>query len=468
MRSITIRNYRCFGDEPQTARLAPLTLLIGENSSGKTSLMAMVRALWDVAYDHRVPDFKEDPYDLGSFEEIAHHRGARGGRAEVFEAGFESNGPGAARNGRASSGSTKVTVKFESQWSAPVPVSRRLERGPYWVDQDLRSNYIDNFKFGGPDGEWEHRDRRVPGEPSPRVAYDRIPPVRSLPFALESQFNRGPDDTQEIVQIGDSREFTREDLETLGSELFRHVPGSFPPRRQILTRPFASAPVRSQPQRVYSYDLAVADSLGDNTPSFLAQLALRKPDAWKALKEGLESFGRESRLFDEVRVRHLGKTDADPFQLQVRKFSNNAKGPFRNLVDVGYGISQVLPFVTELLKVDGPTTLLLQQPEVHLHPSAQAAVGSLFCDVAASSTPQKPRQLIVETHSDFIIDRVRMAVADETHPLRPADVALVYFERRGLDVALHSISIDASGNVTGAPQGYRQFFLDELQRSVGF
>ena len=153
---------------------------------------------------------------------------------------------------------------------------------------------------------------------------------------------------------------------------------------------------------------------------------------------------------------------------QVRKFSNNVKGPFRNLVDVGYGISQVLPFVTELLKVDGPTTLLLQQPEVHLHPSAQAAVGSLFCDVAASSTSHKPRQLIVETHSDFIIDRVRMAVADETHPLRPADVALVYFERRGLDVALHSISIDEAGNVAGAPQGYRRFFLDELQRSVGF
>ena len=179
MRSIAIRNYRCFGDEPQTARLAPLTLLIGENSSGKTSLMAMVRALWDVAYDHRVPDFKEDPYDLGSFEEIAHHRGARGGRAEVFEAGFESNGRGAARNGRASSGSTKVTVKFESQWSAPVPVSRRLERGPYWVDQDLRSNYIDNFKFGGP--------RRRMGVPRSKGARRTLTPCRLRPDPARPQ-----------------------------------------------------------------------------------------------------------------------------------------------------------------------------------------------------------------------------------------------------------------------------------------
>ena len=87
MDRITLKNYRCFHDE-QTARLAPLTLLVGENSTGKTSFMAMIRVLWDVAYRQRAPDFKEAPYDLGSFDELAHHRGAKGGRAEAFEAGF--------------------------------------------------------------------------------------------------------------------------------------------------------------------------------------------------------------------------------------------------------------------------------------------------------------------------------------------------------------------------------------------
>ena len=87
MDRIVLKNFRCFHEE-QTARLAPLTLLVGENSTGKTSFMAMIRALWDVAYEHRVPDFKEDPYDLGSFDDIAHHRGRGGGRAEVFEAAF--------------------------------------------------------------------------------------------------------------------------------------------------------------------------------------------------------------------------------------------------------------------------------------------------------------------------------------------------------------------------------------------
>ena len=83
MNEITLENYRCFR-AVQSARLAPLTILVGENSTGKTSFMAMVRALWDLAYGLRSPDFKERPYDLGSFDEIVHRRGARGGQADSF------------------------------------------------------------------------------------------------------------------------------------------------------------------------------------------------------------------------------------------------------------------------------------------------------------------------------------------------------------------------------------------------
>ena len=87
MNSVTLENFRCFG-EKQTVRLAPLTLLVGENSTGKTSFLALIRALWDMAYASRVPDFKEPPWDLGSYDEVAHHRGARGGRADTIVAGF--------------------------------------------------------------------------------------------------------------------------------------------------------------------------------------------------------------------------------------------------------------------------------------------------------------------------------------------------------------------------------------------
>ena len=99
----------------------------------------------------------------------------------------------------------------------------------------------------------------------------------------------------------------------------------------------------------------------------------------------------------------MGRTDdAAPFQIHVRKFGKILKGNRRNLIDVGYGVSQVLPLLTEMLRPNAPSMFLLQQPEVHLHPSAQAALGSLFCSIAGPD-----RQLVVETHSDYIIDRVR-------------------------------------------------------------
>ena len=77
LQEIRLRDFRCFG-EPQTARLAPLTLLVGENSTGKTSFLAAVRAICDVAFRQREPDFRETPFDLGSFPEIVHTPGRQG------------------------------------------------------------------------------------------------------------------------------------------------------------------------------------------------------------------------------------------------------------------------------------------------------------------------------------------------------------------------------------------------------
>lgn len=104
---------------------------------------------------------------------------------------------------------------------------------------------------------------------------------------------------------------------------------------------------------------------------------------------------------------------------------------------------------------------MLQQPEAHLHPQAQAALGTLFCNVAAGG-----RQLVIETHSDYIIDRVRMDVRDGTTDLKPEDVSILYFEPGDLAVKIHSIRIDKAGNVLDAPPGYRQFFTDEMMRSI--
>ena len=183
------------------------------------------------------------------------------------------------------------------------------------------------------------------------------------------------------------------------------------------------------------------------------------------MKTALEDFGAASGLFDELTIKSLGKTEGTPFQVQIRKFGKRLKGPPQNLIDMGYGVSQALPIIAELLREGQGSNhmFLLQQPEVHLHSSAQAALGSLFCSVVADTN----RQIIVETHSDHLLDRVRMDVRDKKTSLRPEDVSILFFERDELDVNIHSIGIDQEGNILNAPLSYREFFMEETRRSIG-
>ena len=90
-------------------------------------------------------------------------------------------------------------------------------------------------------------------------------------------------------------------------------------------------------------------------------------------------------------------------------------------------------------------------------------MGSLFCETAASG-----RQIIVETHSDYIVDRILLDVRDKRTDLTPDDVSILYFERDDLSVTIHSIRIDEEGNVLNAPAGYRSFFRDELKRVIDY
>ena len=195
---------------------------------------------------------------------------------------------------------------------------------------------------------------------------------------------------------------------------------------------------------------------------YLANIFFQDKSLWTNLKNALEDFGKAAGLFDEISVRTLGRVESEPFQIQIRKSGDRLKGPRRNLIDVGYGVSQVLPVITELLRDDAPPVFLLQQPEVHLHPSAQAALGSLFCRIADSE-----RQLVVEMHSDHLLDRVRMDIRDGVTELNPEDVSILFFERQEIDVRIHSLSVDKLSNVNGAPPGYRQFFMNETRRSLG-
>ena len=133
----------------------------------------------------------------------------------------------------------------------------------------------------------------------------------------------------------------------------------------------------------------------------------------------------------------------------------------RNLIDVGYGVSQAIPIIADCVSAEPGSTLLIQQPEVHLHPRAQAAMGSFFGQLVEA----RRNRLVVETHSDYLLDRIRMDVRDER--LRASDVMILYFEQGRGGVGISPIELDAAGRVIGVPDGYRSFFLEEQRRFFG-
>lgn len=440
---VTLKNFRCFREE-QTARLAPLTLLVGENSTGKTSFLALLRSLWSIAHRQLMPDFKEPPYDLGSFDEIAHHRGSR---ADSFQAGFSANYGEITRHQ-----SYQYEVAFERRGTTPVPVRRRRSIGDTWIEEHHRADHSFLAQVGTCNGAWEGE---LPAD------YDTWPdsyPNLMWPTHMVSRLlsgDIGEDEDFHVEPVNGSPEISQEDVDhirtvSMASFLF-----------MLSQQPFASGPVRSKPLRTYDPSRPTPDPEGNHIPMYLANLFSQDKEKWNSLKELLEKYGQAAGLFDEISIRRLGKRDSEPFQVQVRKFSGRLKGPYRNLIDVGYGVSQVLPIVTELLRDDVSPMYLLQQPEVHLHPSAQAALGSLFCQIVGPE-----RQLVVETHSDHLMDRVRMDVRDGVAGLKPSDVSILYFERNNLDVKIHSLEIDDEGNIIGAPDGYRSFFMEEVSRSL--
>ena len=448
-REITLRDFRCFR-ERRTVPLAPLTLLVGENSTGKTSFLAAVQAVWDAAHGSGEPDFRKPPYDLGAFPEIVHRRGGREKRTDSFAIGFEELDPWDRWDRLLGFDAT-----FESRDAAPAPATTAWRRGQVSVEWRRAKGEPPRIVLESPGGSWYHplspRDREFGGLWSAgffsllhqAAANDRpMSLIDDLESSTESSgFLPSSEDLAEFSAL--SRRFTR-----------------VPPREP----PFASAPVHPGPRRTYDPTKLDSDPWGADVPSRFASLHFRDKSGWVVLKGKLDAFGRESGLFDDFSVKQLTKVEGGPFQLQVRKFGKSGrKGPYRNLMDMGFGISQVLPTLAALFRADGPSMFLLQQPELHLHPSAQVALGSLFCEAASSG-----RQLIIETHSDYILDRILLDIRDKRTDLKSDDVSILYFERGDQDVSIHPIRIDDEGNVLDTPEGYRRFFKDELNRVIDY
>lgn len=116
-------------------------------------------------------------------------------------------------------------------------------------------------------------------------------------------------------------------------------------------------------------------------------------------------------------------------------------------INVGFGIPYVLPVITALLTANKDSLILLENPESHLHPRGQAAIAELMSKVASSGA-----QIICESHSDHIINGVRVSVKEQL--VDKDDVAVAYFSQdASFNTITTLIQIDKNGNLDNYPTG---------------
>lgn len=208
------------------------------------------------------------------------------------------------------------------------------------------------------------------------------------------------------------------------------------------------APIRTKPRRTYDAPQTAFSPEGDHTPYVIKKRLSSKTQA-EVFQKFLEQAGQSSGLFKSIRVKPYGSGQQAPFEMKIILGKTAL-----DLENVGYGVSQALPVLVEMFVRPKQTAFTIQQPEVHLHPKAQATFGDLIAELARSDK----KKFFVETHSDFTIDRFRLNVRN--HGLIASQ--LLFFERTDSGNKVTTIPIEDNGDLGAEqPDAYRSFFYNE-------
>ena len=133
-------------------------------------------------------------------------------------------------------------------------------------------------------------------------------------------------------------------------------------------------------------------------------------------------------------------------------------GEFHRPMNVGFGLTQVLPIVIAALAAKPEDILLIENPEVHLHPAGQALMGQFLAQVASAGV-----QVIIETHSDHVLNGIRRFIKEGG--ITPEQVVLHFFRARSPDVAqVVSPQINANGDLDSCPDG----FFDQFDKDMNY
>ena len=229
---------------------------------------------------------------------------------------------------------------------------------------------------------------------------------------------------------------------------------------KLMDRVFYLGPLRNYPQREYTWPGGSPYGVGPRGESTINAI-LAASEKGKAFEMKKASRKRSFQEVVAMRLKEMGLIHsfsiaeiAKGSNIYQAKVSVDKGSPEVFLMDVGFGVSQVLPVIVLLTHVPKGSTVILEHPEIHLHPEAQSALADAITEIAET----RDLQVIIESHSEHLLRRLQRRVADETIS---ADLVKLYFvSQESGEAHLADIGLNEYGEIENWPD---HFFGNEME-----
>ncbi|MEJ7594366.1 MAG: DUF3696 domain-containing protein [Planctomycetaceae bacterium] len=423
--------------------MAPITLFFGANSSGKSSIGQFLMLLKQTveSQDRKAvlyPGGKNSAVQLGSFQEMIFGRKTENPIEFNYRWTLPSeltfSDPLIDKNYTADAISFNCTISLADP-ATPVPSVRKLaydlfagQHSVLSIEMQQKADRADRYQTAANN----YALVRNPGR-----GWSPGAPVRFYGF---------PD---EVVAYHQNADFVQA-INFTHEKLFRSLA--------------YLGPMRTKTERLYSWTGTEPESvgnIGENTiPAMLAaknrMLNIGRYGRKKPFEQIIAKKLQEMGLIESFQVKPISKNRQD-YEVKVK-----TKGSIGlvDLPDVGFGISQVLPVLVECFYAPANSIILMEQPEIHLHPRAQSFLADVMIDVINAREDGKDRniQLIVETHSEHFLRRLQRRIAEDV--VSKDRVAAYFADVSKTPAQLEELQIDESGNILNWPE---HFFGDEME-----
>lgn len=433
MRYIYVNNFRGFCSE--LIPIKDVNFLVGENSTGKTSILSLIALLTTTDFWYR-QDFNTDPVRLGNFKDIVSINATD---RKYFKFGY-------------------IELKYfnDDKYEPYAFLMKFIERDglPYISQLHYVAFGYDVIIYFEKDG-LKYRVKKIKYSRNPSktlfdVFFRWIKERKTF-----SGFKRikEPKQLRERSPIVSAMHIVERDAFKSQKRRKISVPALTLGRPDFSNNFVWIAPIRSRARRTYDQLKVDFDPHGEHAP-----VLIKKYIKNKSFLEFIKKFGKNSGLFDSISIRNYGKASNAPFALRVVLNRKHI-----NIVNVGYGVSQSLPVIVEIIARAQRAWFAIQQPEIHLHPRAQASLGTLIYNYAI----EKNKKFLVETHSDYLINRFRLNIRKYTKN-NSTESQVLFFERTRKGNQVSSIDIERDGTYSeNQPKAFRKFFIQEELEILG-